>query len=55
MIQVRCLNCNKLLLEEYLIEGVSEKICDKCKKINRLERKGKDYLVKQTIVQSDIY
>ena len=50
MIQTRCLNCNKVLFEEELIEGSIEKICDKCKMTNRIERQGRNEDIEQTII-----
>lgn len=49
MIQVRCLNCNRFLFNEELVEGAIERDCDRCNTTNRIERRGLNDRVKQTV------
>ena len=48
MIQVRCLNCFRFLFSEELVDGVIERVCDRCKAVNRIERRGSNDGVRQT-------
>ena len=49
MVQIRCLNCNRFLFNEELIEGTVERDCDRCGVKNSIERRGKTSEVRQTV------
>lgn len=54
MIQTRCLKCNRFLFTEELIEGAIERVCDRCKSINRVERRGLHDEVRQIIKDTNV-